>query len=103
MKLDMRCRVPGCKKKSKGPRFHYMCEDHKKLSKREKLAFLKSWKEKHPSRHRPAAEMKQQAVAADMISAIHEKSKMSGKKATTMVTKLVSQHVPFDIVVHVRP
>ena len=30
-KLDMRCRYPGCKNRSKGPRFHYLCETHLKL------------------------------------------------------------------------
>ena len=28
-KLDMHCRHPGCKQRSKGPRFHYMCDAHK--------------------------------------------------------------------------
>jgi hypothetical protein len=30
----MRCRYPGCKNKSKGPRFRFMCEEHRKLSKK---------------------------------------------------------------------
>jgi hypothetical protein len=33
-KLDMRCRYPGCKNKSKGPRFSFLCEQHLKLGKR---------------------------------------------------------------------
>ncbi len=32
-KLDMRCRYPGCKNRSKGPRFHFLCEDHLKQGK----------------------------------------------------------------------
>lgn len=28
-KLDMHCRHPGCKQRSKGPRFHYLCDKHK--------------------------------------------------------------------------
>ena len=32
-KLDMHCRYPGCKNRSKGPRFHYLCEQHLKLPK----------------------------------------------------------------------
>lgn len=27
----MKCRVPNCRKKSKGPRFHFMCAEHMKL------------------------------------------------------------------------
>jgi hypothetical protein len=27
-KLDMRCRYPGCKNRSKGPRNHFLCEEH---------------------------------------------------------------------------
>jgi hypothetical protein len=29
-KLDMRCRYPGCKNRSKGPKFHFLCEKHLK-------------------------------------------------------------------------
>src|SRR2546428_13767345 len=32
-KLDMHCRYPGCKNRSKGPRFRFLCEDHLKLPK----------------------------------------------------------------------
>ena len=32
-KLDMHCRYPGCKNRSKGPRFRYLCEEHLKLPK----------------------------------------------------------------------
>ncbi len=31
-KLNMHCRYPGCKNRSKGPRFHYLCEKHPKSS-----------------------------------------------------------------------
>lgn len=27
-KLDMKCRVPRCKQRSRGPRFGYICDDH---------------------------------------------------------------------------
>jgi hypothetical protein len=30
----MRCRYPGCKNRSKGPKFSWLCEDHLKLGKR---------------------------------------------------------------------
>jgi hypothetical protein len=30
-KLDMRCRYPGCRNRSRGPRFHFLCEEHSKL------------------------------------------------------------------------
>ena len=39
-KLDMRCRYPGCKNRSKGPRFRFMCEEHRKLPKAKQLAAL---------------------------------------------------------------
>jgi hypothetical protein len=35
MKRDMHCRVEGCKLRSKGPGFGYMCEEHLKLPKAE--------------------------------------------------------------------
>jgi len=28
--LDMTCRVPGCKNRSRGPRFGFICDDHRK-------------------------------------------------------------------------
>src|SRR6266481_3115850 len=33
-KLDMHCRYPGCKRRSKGPRFRFLCEQHLKLPKK---------------------------------------------------------------------
>ena len=39
-KRDMRCRYPGCKNRSKGPRFRFMCEEHRKLPKAKQLAAL---------------------------------------------------------------
>ena len=45
-KLDMRCRYPGCKNKSKGPRFRFLCEEHLKLPKSEQRAALEKWAEK---------------------------------------------------------
>jgi hypothetical protein len=39
-KLEMACRYPGCKNRSKGPRFRFLCEKHRKLPKRQQLALL---------------------------------------------------------------
>lgn len=46
-KLEMRCRFPGCKNRSKGPRFRFLCEDHLKLPKAEQNAALQKWAEKN--------------------------------------------------------
>ena len=43
-KLDMSCRVAGCKNKSGGPRHGYMCEQHQKLPKKEQQAAREAWK-----------------------------------------------------------
>ena len=44
-KLDMSCRVPGCKNRSRGPRFGFICDDHrKKLSKGDQAAAREAWK-----------------------------------------------------------
>ncbi len=40
IKRDMRCRYPGCKNRSKGPRFRFLCEEHLKLPKKEQDAIL---------------------------------------------------------------
>jgi len=46
-KLDMRCRVAGCRRMSRGPRFGFICDEHrKKLSKREQAAAREAWKAK---------------------------------------------------------
>src|SRR3954466_1204148 len=37
-KLDMSCRVEGCKNRSRGPRFSFLCEEHSKLPAKEKKA-----------------------------------------------------------------
>ncbi len=34
LKRDMSCRYPGCKRRSKGPRFRFLCEEHLKLPKK---------------------------------------------------------------------
>src|SRR4051812_20484961 len=44
--LDMGCRVARCRNRSKGPRFHFMCEEHVRLPKRKQLAALEAWKAK---------------------------------------------------------
>ena len=47
-KLDMSCRVAGCKNRSRGPRFGFMCDEHgKKLSKAQQRAARDAWKAKH--------------------------------------------------------
>src|SRR5882724_1139232 len=46
-KLDMHCRYPGCKNRSKGPRFRFMCEQHRKLPKAKQLAALEKWNASH--------------------------------------------------------
>jgi hypothetical protein len=46
-KLDMRCRYPGCKDRSKGPRFRFACEEHLLLRKVEQEAALEKWAEKN--------------------------------------------------------
>ena len=44
-KLDMTCRVAGCSNKSRGPRFGFICDDHrKKLSKKDQQAARDAWK-----------------------------------------------------------
>jgi hypothetical protein len=45
-KLDMSCRVAGCKNKSGGPRHGFMCELHQKLPKKEQQAARDAWKER---------------------------------------------------------
>jgi hypothetical protein len=46
-KLDMRCRVAGCRRMSRGPRFGFICDEHrKKLSKREQAAAREAWNAK---------------------------------------------------------
>jgi len=42
-KLDMRCRYPGCKNRSKGPRFRFLCAEHLKLPKKKQEAALAQW------------------------------------------------------------
>ena len=43
IKRDMRCRYPGCKNRSKGPRFRFLCEEHLKLPKKKQEAALAKW------------------------------------------------------------
>ena len=44
-KLDMSCRVEGCKNMSRGPRFGFICDDHrKKLSKKDQAAAREAFK-----------------------------------------------------------
>jgi hypothetical protein len=46
-KLDMRCRVAGCRQMSRGPRFGFICDEHrKKLSKRAQAAAREAWNAK---------------------------------------------------------
>lgn len=46
-KLDMHCRVAGCKNLSRGPRFGFICDDHRKqLSKKDQEAARVAWNAK---------------------------------------------------------
>lgn len=45
-KRNMACHYPGCKNRSKGPRFRYLCEQHLKLPKKQQQAALEKWKAK---------------------------------------------------------
>jgi len=47
LKRDMHCRYPGCKNRSKGPRFRFFCEEHLKLPKKEQDVALAKWAEKN--------------------------------------------------------
>jgi hypothetical protein len=46
-KLDMSCRVAGCKNRSGGPRHGFMCEQHQKLPKKQQIAAREAWNAKH--------------------------------------------------------
>jgi hypothetical protein len=46
-KLDMSCRVAGCKSRSGGPGKGYMCEAHQRLPKRDQIAAREAWKAQH--------------------------------------------------------
>lgn len=39
------CPVPDCKKQGKGPRFHYLCEDHRDMNKRDREKIIKAARE----------------------------------------------------------
>ena len=45
-KLDMACRIPGCKKRSGGPGKGYMCQEHQELPKKQRQAAREAWKAK---------------------------------------------------------
>jgi hypothetical protein len=47
IKRDMHCRVEGCKSRSKGPGFGYMCEEHMKLPKAEQRKAQDTYRVKH--------------------------------------------------------
>lgn len=42
--LDMTCRVPGCGKRSRGPRFLYMCAEHSHLPIDEKRKHVEAYR-----------------------------------------------------------
>jgi hypothetical protein len=47
-KLDMSCRVEGCKNTSRGPRFGFICDEHrKKLNAKEQREAREKWKAAH--------------------------------------------------------
>jgi hypothetical protein len=47
IKRDMSCRYPGCKNRSKGPRFRFLCEEHLKLPKKKQDEVLAKAAEKN--------------------------------------------------------
>ena len=47
IKRDMSCRYPGCKNRSKGPRFRFLCEEHLKLPKKKQDEVLAKWAEEN--------------------------------------------------------
>jgi len=47
LKRDMGCRYPGCKNRSKGPRFRFLCEEHLKLPKKKQDEVLAKAAEKN--------------------------------------------------------
>jgi hypothetical protein len=47
LKRDMSCRYRGCKNRSKGPRFRFLCEEHLKLPKKKQDEVLAKWAEKN--------------------------------------------------------
>jgi len=47
LKRDMSCRHPGCKNRSKGPRFRFLCEEHLKLPTKKQDDVLAKWAEKN--------------------------------------------------------
>ena len=47
LKRDMSCRYPGCKNRSKGPRFRFLCAEHLKLPKKKQDEVLAKWAEKN--------------------------------------------------------
>jgi len=46
-KRDMSCRYAGCKNRSKGPRFRFLCVEHLKLPKKKQDEVLAKWAEKN--------------------------------------------------------
>ena len=47
-RLDMRCRVEGCKNTSRGPRFGYICDKHRsELSAKEQREARETWNAAH--------------------------------------------------------
>jgi hypothetical protein len=65
------CRVPGCGKVSKGPRFDFFCEDHRTMSKKAKDAVKngeKLPKKAAPKKAKPVAAKKAKPVAVPAAS-----------------------------------
>ena len=50
------CIAPACKNLSKGPRFHYLCDDHRKAPKKDWEAWQEAAKDKRKEEKRAAAE-----------------------------------------------
>ena len=52
-RLNMSCRVEGCRRRSRGPRFGFICDEHRKsLTAARQLAARQAWREKQLRRGR---------------------------------------------------
>lgn len=80
--LDMRCRVPGCKSRSRGPRFHFHCKGHSKLPLNVKLENMAKYRSNHQKRKEVKTEPKSAVVQHQ--SRAHKKP-MASKKARGIV------------------
>ena len=62
--MTRNCICPGCKKLSKGPRFHFLCEIHRNAPKREWSA----WQAQDKERRKTALKLKRKRAKASCSS-----------------------------------